>query len=89
MDALGISVNNVRDRSYGAGVAPHDPGWVYRTGAVRVSGNNPSGTVRKGCEQRSERGFGRYTEHKIDPKLLLGGPVRLRWKRLRDFSDSL
>ena len=25
---LGCSVNNVRGRSYGAGVAPHDPGSI-------------------------------------------------------------
>jgi len=37
-----MRVSDVRSRSYGAWVAPHDPGWVYRTGAVRVSGNNPS-----------------------------------------------
>ena len=33
--------------------------------------------------------FGRYTEHKWTEKSLPGGPVRLRWERLRDFSDSL
>ena len=55
----------------------------------RVSGKTVSETVRKGYEQRSERGFGRYTEHKMDRKAPPCWPVRLRWKRLRDFSDSL
>ncbi len=49
----------------------------------------PRETVRKGYEQRSERGFGRYTEHKMDRKAPPWRPVRLRWERLRDFSDSL
>jgi hypothetical protein len=29
----------------------------------------------KGYEQRSKRGFGRYTERKMDRKPLLGGPL--------------
>jgi hypothetical protein len=54
-----------------------------------VSGNGCSETVRKGYEQRSERGFGRYTERKMDRKATPWRPLRLRWERLRDFSDSL
>src|SRR5215210_4479261 len=49
----------------------------------------PRETVRKGYEQQSERGFGRYTERKMDRKATPWRPVRLCWERLRDFSDSL
>ena len=49
----------------------------------------PRETVRKGYEQQSERGFGRYTERKMDRKATPWRPLRLRWERLRDFSDSL
>src|SRR5215207_4227742 len=54
-----------------------------------VSENIPSETVRKGYKQQSERGFGRYTERKMDRKATPWRPLRLRWERLRDFSDSL
>src|SRR5215210_4997767 len=49
----------------------------------------PRETVRKGYEQQSERGLGRYMERKMDRKATPWRPVRLCWERLRDFSDSL
>jgi hypothetical protein len=61
--------------------------WVNRKPGV--SGNTSSETVRKGYEQQSERGFGRYTERKMDRKATPWRPLRLRWERPRDFSDSL
>ena len=35
----------------------------------------PGETVRKGCEQRSKRGFGRYTEQKWPEEPLFGGSL--------------
>ena len=52
---------------------------------IWVSENVPSETVRKGYEQQSERGFGRYTERIMDRKATPWRPVKLRWERLRDF----
>jgi hypothetical protein len=46
------------------------------------------GTVRKGYEQRSDHGFGRYTEAKMGRNVAFRWPVMLRCRRLRDFSDN-
>ena len=82
--------------SIGKGRGPNRPGSSYASelprtvgAGNRVSENTLCETVRKGYEQRSERGFGRYMEHKMDRKAPPWRPVRLRWERLRDFSDSL
>src|SRR5215203_4620968 len=48
----------------------------------------PTETVRKGCKGRSWRGFGRYTEAKMGQEAPFRWPVRLRFRRIRDFSDS-
>src|SRR5215211_4690508 len=42
----------------------------------------------KGCEQRSERGFGRYRGAKTGRTVPLRCPGRPRLTHLRDFSDS-
>ena len=46
-------------------------------------------TVRKGYEQRFETRFGRYTGAAMDRKAPLWRPAGLRYKCVRDFSDSL
>src|SRR5215207_8238289 len=46
-------------------------------------------TVRKGYEQRSDRGFGWFKEGEMDGKAPLWRPAGLRCKCLRGFSDSL
>src|SRR5215211_8402032 len=46
-------------------------------------------TVRKGYEQRSDRGFGWFKEGEMDGKAPLWRPAGLRCKCLRCFSDSL
>jgi hypothetical protein len=45
-------------------------------------------TVRKGCEQRSDLGFGWYTEGEMDQEVPLWRPAGLLCKRVRGFSDS-
>ena len=44
---VGNSVNSARSRSYAGGAGPGLRAWCYRTGAVQVSENTPSETVRK------------------------------------------
>src|SRR5829696_6615502 len=56
--------------------------------ALPLFTESPRETVRKGCEQRSKRGFGRYMEHKMARRAPLWRLVRLLWERFRDFSDS-
>ena len=60
-----------------------------RLGGCPLFTELPRETVRKGCEQRSEREFGHYTEHKMAQEATPMRPLRLRWERLQDFSDSL
>ncbi len=45
-------------------------------------------TVRMGYEQRSERGFSRYTEGKLGQIGTFRRPMELHCRHLRDFSDS-
>jgi hypothetical protein len=45
-------------------------------------------TVRKGFEQRSEPGFGRYTGYEKGREAPSRGSAGLRSRRLRGFSDS-
>jgi len=49
----------------------------------------PRETVRKGYEQHSDRRFCRYTEGNKGRKVPFRWLVRLRCRRIRDFSDSL
>ena len=46
------------------------------------------GFSKMGYEHRSERRFGGYTGAKTSRKAPFGWPVRLRCRRVRDFSDS-
>jgi hypothetical protein len=63
--------------------------WTYRLNILRLGPSGfPRETVRKGYEQRSERGFGRYTEAKRGRRATFRCPVRLRCRRVRAFSDS-
>jgi len=54
----------------------------------RSSENFSSETVRKGCEQRSDREFGWYTQSEMSRKGLFRQSVELRRRFVRDFSDS-
>ena len=54
----------------------------------RSSQNSFMKLSEKGYEQRSDRGFGWYTEGEIDRKAPLWRPEGLRCERVRGFSDS-
>jgi hypothetical protein len=49
--------------------------YILRYETIPLFTKSPRETVRKGYEQRSERGVGRYTGRKMDRKPLLGGPL--------------
>lgn len=62
-----------------------DPGSFYASG---FPGMNLVKLSEKGYEQRSKRGFGRYTEGKLGQIRTFRRPVELNCKHLRDFSGS-
>jgi hypothetical protein len=59
-----------------------------RVAAHLYSPNDLEKLSEKGYEQRSDRGFGPYTEAKISREGASQQPVGLSCERVRDFSDS-
>ncbi len=69
-------------------VSPFTRDHFLRARKDSTSQNLPSETVRKGCEQRSEREFGRYMEGEIGRKVPSRWSIGLRHELVRGFSDS-
>jgi hypothetical protein len=77
LDCVSMHINYVCGGLYGGGF--QRPALIHEV---------PSETVRKGFEQRSEPGFGRYTGYEEGREAPSRGAAGLRSRRARGFSDS-